>query len=184
MIPCAPGLAETGFPAAWEDAMTTQVDEAHFRDTLGRFASGITIVTATDGAGPVGFTCQSFSSVSLDPPLVSFSVMASSTSYPRIRETGGFAVNVLSEGQRHVSAQFARRGADKWAGIDWTPSSVGNPLLDDALMWVDCELWAEHEAGDHVIVIGRVTRLDRAEGLRPLLYYRGGYRSIDADADE
>lgn len=158
----------------------TGLDPRAFRDTLGHFASGITIVSGTDADGPIGFTCQSFYSVSMDPPLVSFSVMTNSTTYPRIRETGRFAVNVLSHHQHDVSSQFARKGTDKWAGVSWTPTQAGNPVIADTLMWLDCEIWAEHEAGDHLIVIGRVVEMSPAEWHRhePLLFFKGMYRSL------
>ncbi len=156
------------------------LDPRAFRDTLGHFASGITIVSGIDEAGPVGFTCQSFYSVSMDPPLVSFSVMMTSTTYPRIRETGRFAVNVLSDHQHDVSSQFARKGADKWAGISWAPTGAGNPVIHDTTMWLDCEIWAEHEAGDHLIVIGKVIELSPAQWARrePLLFFKGAYRHL------
>lgn len=119
-------------------------------------------------------------SVSTDPPLISFSVMKTSTTYPRIRRTGRFAVNVLSSHQQGVSNQFARKGTDKWAGIRWHPTLAGNPVLEDTLMWLDCEIWAEHDAGDHVIVLGRVNEMSPASGhaLEPLLYYQGRYRHL------
>ena len=161
-------------------ASGTAVDPRTFRDTLGHYASGITIVSGHDDEGPIGFTCQSFYSVSMDPPLVSFSVMTSSTTYPRIRETGRFAVNVLSHHQDAVSSQFARKGTDKWSGISWQPTIAGNPVIDDTLMWVDCDIWAEHEAGDHVIVIGRVNEVSPPEWHRhePLLFFKGRYRHL------
>ncbi|WP_159500258.1 flavin reductase family protein [Microbacterium sp. 18062] len=151
-----------------------------FRDTLGHYASGITIIGGLEGDEPVGFTCQSFYSVSADPPLVSFSVMTNSTTYPRIRETGKFSVNVLSSGQHAVSNQFARKGTDKWAGIEWAPTAHRNPVIADTLMWLDCDLWAEHEAGDHYIVIGRVLEMSPPEWHKhePLLYFKGQYRHL------
>lgn len=155
-------------------------DPRVFRDTLGHYASGITIISGIDDEGPVGFTCQSFYSVSTEPPLVSFSVMTTSTTYPRVRETGTFAVNVLAHDQHGVSNQFARKGTDKWAGIDWTPSVSGNPVIADTLMWLDCDIWAEHEAGDHYIVIGRVKEMSPASWHKeePLLYFKGQYRHL------
>jgi Flavin reductase like domain len=104
-----------------------RIEQGLFRDIVGRYASGITVITGQDDSGPAVFTCQSFYSVSIDPPLVSFSVMKTSTTYPRIRDTGRFAVNFLSRGQKTVSSQFARKGNDKWANIQWTPSKEGNP---------------------------------------------------------
>lgn len=164
---------------------TPAVDARRFRDALGHYASGITIVTGHDGAEPLGFTCQSFYSVSVEPPLVSFSVMKTSTTYPRIRETGRFAVNVLSCDQAHVSGQFARKGTDKWAGVDWTATESGNPVIAQTLLWVDCEVWAEYDAGDHWIVVGRVRELS-PEGWHsgePLLFFKGRYRQLSAIED-
>jgi flavin reductase (DIM6/NTAB) family NADH-FMN oxidoreductase RutF len=165
--------------------MEDSVDSRVFRDTLGHYASGITIVSALAGDEPIGFTCQSFYSVSAEPPLVSFSVMTTSRAYPRIRETGKFSVNVLAHDQHTVSNQFARRGTDKWADIDWAVTENGNPVISDTLMWLDCDIWAEHEAGDHFIVIGRVKELSPTgwhhDG--PLLYFKGQYRHLkDLDA--
>jgi 3-hydroxy-9,10-secoandrosta-1,3,5(10)-triene-9,17-dione monooxygenase reductase component len=156
------------------------LDPRAFRDALGHFASGVTIVSGIDDDGPIGFTCQSFYSVSTEPPLISFSVMTNSTTYPRIRETGKFAVNVLSHHQDAVSTQFARKGTDKWAGIEWMPTASGNPVILDTAMWLDCDIWAEHEAGDHHIVIGRVNEMNPAEWHRhePLLFFKGAYRHL------
>jgi 3-hydroxy-9,10-secoandrosta-1,3,5(10)-triene-9,17-dione monooxygenase reductase component len=161
-------------------ASNQALDPRSFRDTLGHYASGITIISSVDEEGPVGFTCQSFYSVSTEPPLVSFSVMTSSTTYPRVRETGKFAVNVLAHDQHTVSNQFARKGTDKWAGIPWSPTHAGNPVIADTLMWLDCEIWAEYEAGDHYIVIGRVTEMSPSEWHKhePLLYFKGQYRHL------
>jgi flavin reductase (DIM6/NTAB) family NADH-FMN oxidoreductase RutF len=163
-----------------EIALGTTIDPRVFRDTLGHYASGITIIGGLEGDEPVGFTCQSFYSVSTEPPLVSFSVMTNSTTYPRIRETGKFSVNVLSHHQHTVSNQFARKGTDKWAGIEWSATTNRNPVIADTLMWLDCDIWAEHEAGDHVIVIGRVNEMSPAEWHKhdPLLYFKGQYRHL------
>lgn len=162
--------------------VTGSFDQVRFRDTVGHYASGITIVTGHDARGPIGFTCQSFYSVSVDPPLVSFSVMKSSTTYPRIRDTGTFVVNILTAGQETVSDQFARRGTDKWAGITWHPTREGNPLLEDTLAWLECTIHAEYDAGDHIIVIGRVIELGESQTQHPnpLLYYKGQYTTLGA----
>lgn len=156
----------------------TAIDAALFRATLGHFASGVTIITGMSDGVPVGFTCQSFTSVSIDPPLISISVMTTSTTYPIIRATGSFAVNVLGRHQRELSGQFARSGTDKWAGVSWTPTPDGNPIIDDSLMWVDCTLEQEIDAGDHVIVLGRVRSLSGPDehDRSPLLFFRGAYR--------
>lgn len=156
------------------------LDPQAFRKALGHYASGITIIAGHDGKEPLGFTCQSFYSVSVAPPLVSFSVMSSSSTYPRIRETAKFSVNVLSQAQRPISDQFARRGVDKWAGIAWRMTSSQNPVIADTLMWLDCRIVAEHEAGDHQIVIGQVVSMGSSDVTddAPLLYYRGEYRQL------
>lgn len=156
------------------------IDPAHFREALGHYASGITVITSRIDDEPVGFTCQSFHSVSMNPPLVSFNVMASSYSYPKIRQAGRFAVNILSGEQMAISSLFARQGADKWHGIDIQTSPLGNPLIAGSLHWLDCEIHAEHVAGDHLIVIGEVKALNRQHtaATQPLLYFKGQYRSL------
>ena len=157
------------------------IDPLRFRDTLGHYASGITVITGVDDDGPIGFTCQSFYSVSVDPPLVSFSVMTNSTTYPRIREAGRFVVNVLGADQDGVSSQFARKGTDKWAGVDSSVTASGLPIIVDTVMWLECELWAEHEAGDHFIVVGRVVDMSLPDWHRaePLLFFQGRYRRLE-----
>ncbi|UVA80299.1 flavin reductase family protein [Pandoraea commovens] len=156
------------------------IEPLRFREALGHYASGITIITSHIDDEPLGFTCQSFYSVSTNPPLVSFSVMATSASYPKIRQAGRFAVNILSGEQAEISNQFARRGTDKWHGVDWQTSPLGNPIIPGSLHWLDCEIYAEHAAGDHVIVIGEVKALDvqDAAANQPLLYFKGQYRNI------
>lgn len=158
------------------------IEPLRFREALGHYASGITVVTTHIDGEPIGFTCQSFHSVSMSPPLVSFSVMSNSASYPKIRQAGRFAVNILSDAQVEVSNQFARRGTDKWLGIDWQESPLGNPLIAGSLHWIDCEIHAEYAAGDHVIVIGEVKALDLqdATATQPLLYFKGQYRNMAA----
>ena len=158
------------------------IEPLRFREALGHYAPGTTVVTTHIDGEPIGFTCQSFHSVSMSPPLVSFSVMSNSASYPKIRQAGRFAVNILSDGQVEVSNQFARRGTDKWLGIDWQESPLGNPLIAGSLHWIDCEIHAEYAAGDHVIVIGEVKALDLqdATATQPLLYFKGQYRNMAA----
>lgn len=158
-----------------------------FRDVLGRFASGVTVVTTLSNGEPVGLTCQSFSSVSLDPPLVLFIPSRTSRAWPLIQRSGTFCVNFLADGQQDLSNTMASRGTDKYAGVDWTPSpQTGSPLLPGALAYVDCTIQAVHEAGDHFVVIGRVVDLDLAAGAvqpgstgRPLLFFRGAYATTD-----
>jgi flavin reductase (DIM6/NTAB) family NADH-FMN oxidoreductase RutF len=151
------------------------VDPAAMREVLGHFASGVTVVTAVTDDVPIGFTCQSFSSLSLDPPLVAFAPARTSRTWPRLREIGRFCVNVLSEGQDDVSQTFARSAPDKFAGVPWNPSALGAPVLDDVVAWIDGELWAEYDGGDHTIVVARVLDLGAHPDRRPLLYHRGSY---------
>ncbi|WP_454695770.1 flavin reductase family protein [Achromobacter aegrifaciens] len=161
---------------------STAIEPVRFREALGHYASGITVITSHVEGEPIGFTCQSFHSVSMSPPLVSFSVMSSSASYPKIRQAGRFVVNILSDEQVRISNQFAQRGADKWRDVAWQESPLGNPVIAGSLHWLDCEIYAEHAAGDHLIVIGEVKALNlqKAASTQPLLYFKGQYRNIAA----
>ncbi len=148
-----------------------------FRDVLGRFASGVTVVTSMSGDEPVGMTCQSFCSVSLNPPLVLFSPAKTSRAWPRIRQSGSFCVNFLGAEQSAISNQMASRGGDKFAGLDWKPSpETGSPVLDGIVGYVDCDVHAVYEAGDHYIVIGAVKELHSSDVDEPLLFFEGRYR--------
>jgi len=153
-----------------------------FRDVLGRFASGVTVVTALSGGAPVGMTCQSFSSVSLNPPLVLFIPAKSSRAWPAIQRSGKFCVNFLAADQAELSNQMASKGVDKFAGVTWTPApETGSPLIHDTLAYVDCQIASVHEAGDHYVVIGRVLDLDVSDSGSddPLLFFQGQYRTTD-----
>lgn len=160
----------------------TAIEPLSFREALGHYASGITVITSQLDGEPVGFTCQSFYSVSMSPPLVSFRVMSGSASYPKIREAGRFVVNILSGEQVGISNRFAQRGTDKWQGVQWQASPLGNPIIAGSLHWLDCEIHAEHTAGDHLIVIGEVKALslETAATPQPLLYFKGQYRNLSA----
>ena len=149
------------------------------RDVLGHFASGVTVVTADTAGGPLGFTCQSFSSLSLDPPLVVIAPSRTSTTWPRLREMGRFCVNVLAEDQTELSQTFARSGADKFTGVKWTRSRHGSPVLEEVVAWIDCELWAEYDGGDHTLVAARVLDLGADPDRRPLVFHRGAYGLLD-----
>lgn len=163
---------------------STAIEPANFRHALGHYASGITVITSHYDGEPVGFTCQSFYSVSMNPPLVSFSVTSNSYSYPKIRQAGRFVVNILSAEQVDISNQFARQGTDKWRGVQWHESPLGNPIIDGSLYWLDCEIHAEHAAGDHVIIIGEVKafNLKGAAATQPLLYFKGQYCDLSVTA--
>ncbi len=160
------------------------VDPRLMRDVLGHFASGVTVVTAIADEGPIGFTCQSFSSLSLDPPLVVFAPARTSSTWPRLREIGRFCVNVLAEDQTELSGAFARSGTDKFAGVHWRTSRRGQPVLDDVVAWIDCELWAEYDGGDHTLVAARVLDLGGDPGRRPLLFHRGAYGLLETRGAE
>lgn len=152
------------------------IDPQHFRRVLGNFPTGVVVVTAIDQSGePAGMAVGSFSSVSLEPPLVAFLPDKSSTSFPRIRGAGRFCVNVLSHEQEVVCRTFATRGADKFAHLTWRPAPTGSPILDGVLAWIDCDLESVTEAGDHYIVLGRVRALEAPGTELPLVFFQGGY---------
>lgn len=156
--------------------MTTRERADHFRRVLGHFPTGVVVVTGLDRAGqPAGLAVGSFTSVSLEPPLVAFLPHRDSTSWPRIRESGAFCVNVLSADQEAVSRTFATHGQDKFADLSWRPAGSGSPVLDGILAYIDCEVEAVHEAGDHWIVLGRVRELDVLSTALPLVFFQGGY---------
>ncbi|MCU1478031.1 MAG: flavin reductase oxidoreductase [Subtercola sp.] len=153
-----------------------------FRNVLGHYSSGITVITSIHEGHPVGFTCQSFFSVSIEPALVAFSVSKTSSTYPLIRNAKSCTINVLSADQSAVSQSFARSGSDKWAGIVWQPGAeTATPRIDGVLAWLECEIDAEIDAGDHVVVLCRVLDLDNHPDASPLLYFRGRYAQLAAD---
>ncbi|GAA1996350.1 hypothetical protein GCM10009719_00910 [Nocardioides kribbensis] len=181
--PGAPAwLADDADPEYHLDGRAYPLTDRRFRDVVGSFASGLTVVTADTPEGPVGVTCQSFASVSLDPPLVLVVLARSSRAWPRVREAGRFCVNVLAEHQQELSTRMASRGVDKFAGVGWTASpTTGAPRLDGAVAHVDCAIDAVHEAGDHDVVVGRVLALAEGPGgadAPPLLFHRGAYRRL------
>ena len=126
----------------WPTAGAATFDAGRFREVLGHFATGVTIVTAMEDGGPVGFTCQAFTSLSLDPPLVALAPGKSSTSWPRIAAAGTFCVNILAEDQEALGRDFAVSGGDKFTGVGWRPGANGAPVLDGVLAWVECALRA------------------------------------------
>jgi 3-hydroxy-9,10-secoandrosta-1,3,5(10)-triene-9,17-dione monooxygenase reductase component len=158
---------------------SAEIDPARFRAVLGHFCTGVTVVTTHDGVAPAGFACQSFAALSLDPPLVLFCPARSSGTWPVIERVGRFAVNVLAEHQYEVSAAFGAPGADKFASVCWRRGVSGSPLLEGALTWVECNLHATLEAGDHYVVVGRVIALGDPSGGRPLLFYQGRYTGAE-----
>ena len=155
-------------------------DAATYRTVLGHFATGVVLVTAVDGDEPVGMACNSFTSVSLEPPLVLFCAAKSSSTWPRIRTSGKWAANFLDEDGEEICRLFAQKGADRFAHIAFTPGRTGSPIVEDALAFVDCETVAEHDAGDHIVVVGKVIELGYQHEGKPLLFYRGGYGRFES----
>lgn len=154
--------------------MGDAVDSTRFRQVLGHFATGVTVVSAL-ADGPVGLAVGAFFSVSLEPPLVGFCVMKDSGTWPLIRAADSFCVNVLGEHQEDVSRQFSAPGIDRFDGLAWEPTPSGSPRLLDALAWIDCRIDAVHDAGDHDICVGSVLGLGVSGDGGPLIFYRGGY---------
>ncbi len=153
-------------------------DSATFRQVLGHFPTGVTVVTAHCDQGPVGMAVGSFASVSLDPPLVGFFAGKASSTWPNIRAAGAFCVNVLAQDQEDVSRVFASPGVDKFAGVGWRHGGTGAPLLEGVVAWIDCDLDSVVDAGDHELALGRVRELQVAAETDPLVFYRGGYARL------
>ena len=158
-----------------------QDERRHFRNTLAMFATGVAVITAPRKSGvPVGITVASFNSVSLDPPLILFSVDRRCQSLDDLCATSSYAVNVLSEAQQDLSNRFAKANSGKWDGIDAAArDGHGHVLLPDALATFECEPYARHDGGDHVIFIGRVVRHQARRDGRPLVFFGGRYRALD-----
>lgn len=160
------------------DKAPQATDSLALRAALGRFATGVAVITARDLDGPIGLTVNSFSSVSLDPPLVLFSVARTAGSLKRLEGVETYVVNILRHDQHEISSRFARTGVDKWAGASHEQGQSGAPVLAETLARFECRPYGRHDAGDHVIFIGEVMHFDAAEEGDPLLYYRGGYRAL------
>ena len=150
-----------------------------FREVLGHVPTPVVIVTAagTSERGPAAMAIGSFVSVSLDPLLVGFFPAKSSSSWPLIRDAGRFCINVLADDQAHLSQGFATRGVDKFTGVAWKAGESGAPVLDDCVAWIECDLDSEVDAGDHLLILGRVTGLDLARDAHALVFHRGDYTS-------
>jgi flavin reductase (DIM6/NTAB) family NADH-FMN oxidoreductase RutF len=153
----------------------TAPDTRAFREALGRFATGVALVTAAPGGAPTGLIVNSLTSVSLEPPLVSFCPARSSLTWQRMRQTGRFGVNVLGREDEAFARRAAPAGTDRFAGIDWEFGPGGAPLLSGALATLECEIVAEHAAGDHWIVVGRVDRLRTTRVGQPLIFFAGAF---------
>lgn len=171
-------MSEPARRRAWEVPNTTPttIPPEHFRRVLGHFPTGVTVITALDEGGmPVGMSVGSFSSVSLDPPLVAFYPDRGSSTFPHIRAAASFCVNVLADDQEWICRQMARKGAAKFQSVEWTPAPSGAPILTGCVAWIDCVIQDIADAGDHFLVIGRVDGLQVASPAMPLLFFQGGY---------
>ena len=148
-----------------------------YRDVLGRFATGVAVVTTSDDEGPIGVTCQSFVALSLEPPLVSFAMTSSGTSWTRMKGSPHFAISVLAADQIELAKQFATSGIDKFAGVTTSASALGDPLIDGALAHVEVVVVDVASYGDHDLVVARVVNLAAFEG-EPALFFRGSFRHL------
>ena len=149
-------------------------DLASYKAVVGRFATGVVVVTAIAGAEPVGFTCQTFGSLSLEPRLVSFSASVDSTTWPRIRACGVVGISVLADGQEDLARRFAQRGVDRFAGVDWEAGPEGSPLLGGVIAHLEGAIESVHQLGDHDVAVVAVRHAWAGEG-RPLVYLGGRY---------
>lgn len=159
---------------------TPAFDAQDFRTVLGHFPTGVTIISGTDEGQPVGFTIGSFTSVSLDPPLVGFLPMKDSDTWAAIERGGSFCVNVLSRDQADLCWQFAKTGneAERYDDVAWHAAPTGSPIIDRAVAWIDCNIEEVYEMGDHYFVLGRVVALEAdadhdGSGPFPLLFFKG-----------
>jgi flavin reductase (DIM6/NTAB) family NADH-FMN oxidoreductase RutF len=153
----------------------TEFDSRDFRNVLGQFATGVTAVTAVNEGTPVGMAIGSFTSVSLDPPLVAFLPSKDSSSWLAIKAAGVFCVNVMALDQLEVCGVMASRSENKFEGVNWRPGPTGSPIIDGSVAYIDCEIETIHDGGDHDIVVGRVIEIGAGEDKEPLLFYKGGY---------
>ncbi|MFW6061079.1 MAG: flavin reductase family protein [Phycisphaeraceae bacterium] len=150
-----------------------------FRQALGLFPTGVTIITALDPNGErLGMTVNSFNTVSLDPPLVLFSIARNAYSMDALLKAKYYAVNLLDLEQTDLSTRFARALGDKWTDVNYHPGRSGVPLLDSALAWFECESHAHHDGGDHVIFVGRVLSYHANPDGEPLVFFRGQYNRL------
>jgi flavin reductase (DIM6/NTAB) family NADH-FMN oxidoreductase RutF len=162
------------------DDVNNEFDPIAFRRALGEYVTGVTIITAEGGNGErIGMTMNSFNSVSLDPPLVLFSVDRKALSLPALQSAKGCAVNVLSRDQQDISSRFARAQTDKWADVAWTPGYMNAPLIAGAQAHFECAPYATYDGGDHVIFVVRVVRFTTEPHNEPLAFFRGRYSVLD-----
>jgi flavin reductase (DIM6/NTAB) family NADH-FMN oxidoreductase RutF len=164
--------------AAGQDVSgTLTIEPEWYRRVLGQYPTGVCVITAdAPGAGPSGMVVGSFTSVSLDPPLIAFYPARSSTSWPKIESAGSFCVNILGADQEDICRTFSSRAADKFENVSYHRApQTGSPIISGVVAWIDCSIEAVRDAGDHLLVLGRVRELDMEEPRLPLLFFQGGY---------
>lgn len=164
--------------SAVDPVSSVAIDPAHFRQVLGHFPTGVTVVTASADEGPVGLAIGSFASISLDPALVGFFADRKSGTWPLIRDSGAFCVNILREDQEEVSRSFASKSDDRFAGLGWHMTRGNSPKIEGVLAWIDCAVDSVVEVGDHDLCVGRVLELEVSSEGAPLVFFRGGYRNL------
>ncbi|WP_435974242.1 flavin reductase family protein [Streptomyces sp. Qhu_M48] len=149
-----------------------------FRDVLGRFGTGVVLVTAESDGGPVGMAVNSFTSVSLEPPLIAFCAALTSTTWPTVRAAGGFAVTILSDAQEEVCRTFATRGTDRFGGGEWARTAAGHPVAAGGLGWLDCRIRTVQVAGDHELVVAEAVDWSLGPDARPLIFHSGRFAGL------
>ena len=163
--------------------LDSNTDPILFRRVLGHYPTGVCLITAmVDDGRPVGLVVGSFTSASLDPPLVAFFPDRRSSSWQKIAEAGRFCVNVLAEHQEHLCRRFTAPVADRFEGTAYRLSQSGLPILDDVVAWIECDLHSVHDAGDHFVALGHVRSLDVEHPRPPLLFFKGGYGQFAASS--
>lgn len=161
------------------ETLQDEINPLAFRRALGQFAAGVAVITAKGPDGQaIGLTMSSFNSVSLNPPLILFSIDRKAFSLPAMQAAEGYAVNILSRAQEHLSNKFAKSLSDKWAAVEHTLGHCEAPLLANALAHFECVPYATYDGGDHVIFVGRVLRFSADPSGDPLVFFRGAYRSL------
>ena len=160
--------------------MSSPLDSQVLRRILGHYPTGVCAVTAMGPDGPLGMIAGSFTSVSLDPPLVAFLPDRSSSTWPKLEATSRFCVNVLSDRQHDVCRSLSSRAANKFESIPYRLSPAGLPIPEGAIAWIDCRIYAVHEAGDHYIAIGEVEALGVEQVSAPMIFFRGMFGSFSA----
>ncbi|ASU80272.1 flavin reductase [Actinopolyspora erythraea] len=159
----------------------TEIPPHRFRTVLSRFATGVVAIAALDTDDrPIGFTINSFTSVSLEPPLVAYCVTHTSRSWPSIRAARRHCLTILADTQRSVCTRLAGKELNKFEGLRWSSSPTGLPILANSLAWLECSVAAEYPAGDHVIVVARVHHAESGDAEEPLVFFESGYGTFDA----